>query len=78
LEGSYAFLHDRVQEAAYALIPEDERAAEHLRIGRVLASRTAPEELEEKVFEIVNQLDHGVALIDSPEESQKEIGVSES
>jgi len=25
LEGSYAFLHDRIQEAAYALIPESAR-----------------------------------------------------
>ena len=41
LDRSYAFLHDRVQEAAYALIPEDERAAAHLQIGRVLASRAA-------------------------------------
>src|SRR3984885_3841536 len=42
LEGSYAFLHDRIQEAAYALIPEGERAGAHLRIGRVLlASLTA-------------------------------------
>ena len=42
LEGSYAFLHDRIQEAAYALIPESERAEAHLRIGRVLlASLTA-------------------------------------
>ena len=42
-DGSYAFLHDRVQEAAYALIPESERAAAHLRIGRALTSRTAPD-----------------------------------
>ncbi|MDB5945617.1 MAG: histidine kinase, partial [Ramlibacter sp.] len=68
LENSYAFLHDRVQEAAYALIPEGEREAAHLRIGRALAARTAPEELEEHVFDIVNQLDRGAALIDSPAE----------
>jgi PAS domain S-box-containing protein len=71
LDGSYAFLHDRVQEAAYALIPEDERAATHLRIGRVLASRAASEKFEEKIFEIVNQLDRGAALIHSREERER-------
>ena len=71
LEGSYTFLHDRVQEAAYALIPAGERAAAHLRIGRVLASRTAPDEIEENIFEIVNQLDRGAALIDAREERER-------
>jgi PAS domain S-box-containing protein len=70
-ESSYVFLHDRVQEAAYALIPDGERAAAHLRIGRVLASRTAPEEIEEKIFEIVNQLDRGAALITAPDEREQ-------
>src|SRR4029077_16127479 len=70
-DSSYAFLHDRVQEAAYALIPEGERAAAHLRIGRVLASRAASEELHEKIFEIVNQLDRGAALIQSREERER-------
>jgi predicted ATPase/two-component sensor histidine kinase len=65
---AYTFLHDRVQEASYALIPEGERAATHLRIGRLLASATSPAELEEKIFEIVNQLDRGMSLIDSLEE----------
>jgi PAS domain S-box-containing protein len=69
--GSYKFLHDRVQEAAYSLIPEGERAALHLRIGRLFASQTAPEEIEEKIFEIVNQLDRGTVLIDSLEERQR-------
>ena len=59
---AYRFLHDRVQEAAYSLIPEDARAAAHLRIGRLLASRTAPAEIEEKIFEIVNQLNRGSHL----------------
>jgi PAS domain S-box-containing protein len=71
LDSSYAFIHDRVQEAAYVLTPEDERAAAHLRIGRVLASRAASGELEEKIFEIVNQLDRGAALIHSREERDR-------
>ena len=61
--GGYAFLHDRVQEAAYALIPEGERAAAHLRIGRMLLPHTPSSELEERIFEIVNHLDRGATLI---------------
>src|SRR5258705_734867 len=66
--GTYAFLHDRVQEAAYTLIAEDERAMEHLRIGRLLAARTPPEHLEENIFDIVNQFDRGAALISTERE----------
>ena len=62
-QGGYAFLHDRVREAAYALIPEGERAAAHLRIGRMLLPRTPSSELEERIFEIVNQLNRGATLI---------------
>ncbi len=70
-EGAYRFLHDRVQEAAYALIPADEQAAEHLRIGRLLAARTAPQAIEENVFEIVRQLNRGAALLTSGEERER-------
>src|SRR5262249_36785836 len=44
LGGAYAFVHDRVREAAYALVSDDERAATHLRIGRALQSH-GPERL---------------------------------
>jgi PAS domain S-box-containing protein len=71
LEGAYAFVHDRVREAAYALISEDDRAASHLHIGRVLASRTPSQELEEKIFEIVNQFDRATALIGTVEEREQ-------
>lgn len=54
-EDSYTFLHDRVQEAAYSLIPKELRAEAHLRIGRLLVAHTPPEKLEEGIFEIVNQ-----------------------
>src|SRR5712671_671202 len=71
LEGAYAFVHDLVREAAYALISEDDRAASHLHIGRVLASRTPSQELEEKIFEIVNQFDRATALIGTVEEREQ-------
>src|SRR5260370_23327875 len=51
---SYRFLHDRVQEAAYSLIPESLRAETHLRIGRLLAAHTPPGQQEERIFDIVN------------------------
>ena len=69
--GAYRFVHDRFQEAAYALIPEDARTAAHLRIGRLLAARTAAEAIEENVFEIVSQLNRGAALITAAEEREK-------
>jgi PAS domain S-box-containing protein len=62
-ETSYRFLHDRVQEAAYSLIPEQQRAQNHLRIGRILIESTSQERLEEAIFDIVNQLNRGLRLI---------------
>ncbi len=71
LERSYKFVHDRVQEAAYSLIPEQSRAATHLRVGRLLWAHIAPEKREEVVFEIVNQLNRGAALISSRDEREQ-------
>ena len=63
----YKFLHDRVQQAAYSLIPEQQKPAVHRRIGQRL--NTA--DVEENVFEIVNQLNMGVELIDTPDEQER-------
>jgi len=67
-DDSYAFLHDRVQEAAYSLIPQELRAEAHLRIGRQLLAHTPPDKRDETVFEIANQLNRGVVLITSQDE----------
>jgi len=71
LDGSYKFVHDRIQEAAYSLIPEELRAEAHLRMGRLLTENTPSERLEEAVFEIVNQLNRGALLISSPDEREQ-------
>jgi predicted ATPase len=71
LAGAYRFVHDRVQEAAYSLISEELRGQAHLRIGRLLAARTRPEKRDEAIFDIVNQLNRGAALMTSPEERVK-------
>ena len=71
INGAYRFVHDRVQEAAYSLIPEASRAASHLRIGRLLAAHTPPEKRDEAVFEIVNQLNRGAVLITEQSEGEQ-------
>ncbi|MBV8484367.1 MAG: serine/threonine-protein kinase PknK, partial [Verrucomicrobia bacterium] len=62
-EGSYKFVHDRAWEATYSLIPEELRAEAHLRIARLLANKTSPEKLEESIFQILNQINRGAALL---------------
>src|SRR5712675_1442566 len=71
LEGSYKFAHDRVQEAAYSLLSERLRAEAHLCIGRLLVVHTPAERREEAIFEIVNQLNRGAALITSRDEREQ-------
>jgi PAS domain S-box-containing protein len=68
---SYKFIHDRVQEAAYALIPEKSRAELHLTIGRLLLTQTSAEKRDETIFEIVSQLNRGTALITSRDEREQ-------
>ncbi|MBP0017718.1 MAG: AAA family ATPase [Cyanobacteria bacterium SBLK] len=68
---SYRFLHDRVQQASYSLIREEDKQETHRVIGDLLLNNTPKEELELNIFNIANQLNMGRATITQPEEKEK-------
>ena len=69
--GSYKFLHDRVQQAAYALIAQKEKPAVHLQIGQILLKQYAPEKGEDLLFDIVHHFNLARRVKDKWKERSK-------
>ena len=70
-DGAYSFLHDRIQQAAYLLIPQESRADVHLRIGRVLLASLAEDDLGEQLFGVASHFIRGPGqLADGDEAAQ--------
>jgi predicted ATPase/tRNA A-37 threonylcarbamoyl transferase component Bud32 len=65
---TYKFLHDRVQQASYLLIPAIEKKETHLKIGQLLLQKASIEERKENVFYLVNHLNYGIELLTSESE----------
>jgi PAS domain S-box-containing protein len=68
---NYRFLHERVQQAAYSLIPDEQKKATHLCIARLLLKNASNQEREERLFEIVNQFNRGADLVTDPAERRE-------
>ncbi len=65
----YKFLHDRVQQAAYALIADADKPAVHLKIGRLLVTHMKATEQADRIFELVDHLNAGQELLASATEA---------
>lgn len=67
----YRFQHDRVQQAAYELIGEDQRQAVHLSIGRIIRDDDPARAGGDALLDIVGHLNKALALIDDPDERRE-------
>jgi predicted ATPase/signal transduction histidine kinase/tRNA A-37 threonylcarbamoyl transferase component Bud32 len=67
----YRFRHDRIQQAAYALIESNLLKSFHLQIGRLLLANFSEQEMTEKIFTVVDHLNKGIELIDDRAEKIK-------
>jgi PAS domain S-box-containing protein len=67
----YKFLHDRVQQAAYALIPEEQRQVTHYSIGQLLLNKLSEVEQSELLFDIVNHINFGQSFLTQQDEKEK-------
>lgn len=70
-EVRFRFLHDRVHQAVYQMIPAGERDLHHLDIGRRLLSQATPRQLFDHLFDILDQLNRGIAHTTDPELHQR-------
>ncbi|MDM8557215.1 ATP-binding sensor histidine kinase [Candidatus Parabeggiatoa sp. HSG14] len=64
-KSQFKFLHDRVQQAAYALIEDEQKQAVHLQIGRLLLKNTPADVLEEQIFDIIGHFNHSIELLNN-------------
>ena len=67
---AYRFLHDRIQQAAYSLIPDDQKQTTHYQIGQLLRKSIPDEALEGHLFDLLSQLNAGASKITDSFEKQ--------
>ncbi|MEM7129238.1 MAG: AAA family ATPase [Chloroflexota bacterium] len=68
---TYKFVHDRVQQAAYALIPESARPTIHHQIGQAFLQSSSKDTPGPKIFDITNHLNLSKPLINRTTEKDE-------
>lgn len=68
LRAEYRFSHDRIQQAAYNLVPEEERKRLHLYVGRTILNNVTGGGRARRILDIVNHLNQAIELIDGRQE----------
>ena len=68
---NYKFSHDRVQQAAYTLIDEEQLQTVHLQIGYCLLKSNEAETSSTNLFEVVDHLNLGRDLVTDQQERDK-------
>jgi len=66
----FVFHHDRIHEAAYSLVSDTERSALHYRIGSLMMKSADENEMQNKLFYILDQLNLGVKIIEDGRERE--------
>lgn len=67
-KSNYLFAHDRIQQAAYSGLSEEEKRKIHLKIGRTLLAQGQAEEKSEWRFDVVDHLNNGLDFITDSDE----------
>ncbi|MCH8905073.1 MAG: AAA family ATPase, partial [Bacteroidetes bacterium] len=70
-ECTFKFGHDKMQQSAYAIVDQEKKLKLHYQIGQVYKSSFTAEEKQSRVFDIVNQLNSCIELIETGEETQE-------
>jgi len=73
---TFKFLHDRIQEAAYSLLKENEKVELHKKIGQLSLLTSSDEEIKERIFYIADQLNHSAASFSNEAEKQRIIEIN--
>ncbi len=65
------FIHDKVRQAFYSQVPDDQKKTLHLRIGQIMLAQADPADRVNRIFQILSHVNHGKDLMTDPRERRR-------